>query len=94
MNTEPNNSTTNNCLENYKLERLLGQGSYAIVKLATDKINGSKVAIKTYEKQRLLDPRKMKNVRREISILKDTNHENIIKLHSTIETSKQVSKFT
>ncbi len=48
------------------------------------------MAIKTYEKQRLLDPRKMKNVKREISILQNTFHENIIKLHSTLETPTQV----
>jgi len=87
IHSEPN---TGNQLDNYRLERVIGQGSYAVVRLATDKTNATRVAIKTYEKQRLMDPRKMKNVRREISILKDTDHENIIKLLTTIETPKQV----
>ena len=85
------NLNSQNNLNNFKLDKVLGQGSYAIVKLAVDKNSNEKVAIKTYEKYKLIDPRKMKNVRREISILQSVNHPNIIGLHSTIENSKQVS---
>jgi len=59
--------------------------------LATDKQSTQQVAIKIYEKYRLADPRKMKNVRREISILQTLDHPNIIKLHQTIETSRQIN---
>lgn len=44
-----------------------------------------KVAIKTYEKYKLFDPQKKKNVSREIFILKKLNHQNIIKLIETID---------
>ena len=89
-----NNNRTNNeqCLDMYRFERILGQGSYAVVKLAVDKNTNEKVAIKTYEKLRLSDPRKMKNVRREISILQGLSHPNIIELYSSFETAKQVYK--
>jgi len=87
-----NNNQMNNeqCLDMYRFERILGQGSYAVVKLAVDKNTNEKVAIKTYEKLRLSDPRKMKNVRREISILQGLSHNNIIQLYSSFETPKQV----
>ena len=81
----PQHSTTN-----FKYERQLGQGAYAVVKLATDKSRNSKVAVKIYEKHDLSDPRRMKNVRREISILQDLDHPNIIKLIDNFETPKQV----
>ena len=34
----------------------LGQGSFAIVKLATERLNSRKVAIKIYDKVKLHDP--------------------------------------
>ena len=40
-----------------------------MVKLATDKDTGQKVVLKIYEKYKLLDKQKMKNVYREIKIL-------------------------
>ena len=69
---------------------MIGQGSYAVVKLALDKTSNEKVAIKIYEKYRLLDPRKMKNVRREIQILSCVNHPNVINMFSSFDTAKQV----
>lgn len=78
-------------MNNYRLDKVLGQGSYAVVKLAEDKNSSQQVAIKIYEKYKLSDPRKMKNVRREISILQIMDHPNIIKLHQTIESSRQIN---
>jgi len=78
-------------LNQYRIDKVLGQGSYAVVKLAIDKTDGKKVAIKTYEKYKLLDPRKMKNVRREISLLESMDHPHVIKMHGSVETPKQVS---
>jgi serine/threonine protein kinase len=63
----------------------LGTGSYATVKLAVDKKTQQKYAIKIYEKFKLSDQQKMKNVRREINILEKLNHKNIIKLFHTID---------
>jgi len=68
----------------------LGQGAYAVVKLAKDKSRNTKVAVKIYEKYNLSDPRRMKNVQREISILQELDHPNIIKLLDSFETPKQV----
>ena len=64
-----------------------------MVKLAVDKETNEKVAIKTYEKFKLNDVHKRKNVKREISILQSLDHPNIIKLHKTIDTVTQVLNF-
>jgi serine/threonine protein kinase len=48
------------------------------------------VAIKIYDKFKLLDPQKRKNVQREIAILEKMNHPCIIKLVETIENPKTV----
>lgn len=67
-----------------------GQGSYAVVKLAIDKLTNKQYAVKIYEKFKLVDPHKMNNVKREISILKGIDHPNIIKLFFACEDRRQV----
>ena len=74
----------------FKIEKLLGQGSYASVKLAFEKSTNKKVAIKIYEKYRLSDPHRMNNVKREISILKKMDHRNIIKLFYALDEKRQI----
>ena len=77
-------------LKDLRFDQILGQGAYAVVKLAFNRASGRFFAVKTYEKYKLADSAKMKNVRREISLLKDFDHPNIIKLYSSIETPRQV----
>lgn len=85
--TEPNQQ---NSLDDYTIGKLIGQGAYASVKLATHKTHNKKFAIKTYEKYRLLDPQKKKNVSREIKILSKLNHLNVVKLNEVIDSSKHL----
>lgn len=70
--------------------RILGKGSYAIVRLGVENNSSEKVAIKTYEKYKLFDPQKKKNVQREISILQKITHPNIIHLIKIIESPRTV----
>ena len=72
-------------IENYLITKELGKGSYAIVKLATHKITKQKFAIKIYSKVSLLDSQKRNTVKNEINILKQLNHENIMKLYEVID---------
>ena len=91
---KPVATTLPQTLKDLKFDKILGQGAYAVVKLALDKYSGRQVAVKTYEKVKLRDPAKMRNVKREIALLKEMNHPNVIKLHTSIETPKQVSHLT
>ena len=84
------NSTKNyfNLIDNYKMIKSLGKGSYGEVKLAIDKITREKYAIKIYPKKILDDPKKRKNIENEIKILKQLDNINIMKLHEVIKTDK------
>jgi MAP/microtubule affinity-regulating kinase len=77
-------------LEDFTLGKLIGTGAYASVKSAISKVEGKKFALKIYEKYRLADPSKKKNVGREIEILKKLDHPNIVKMFEVIETPKQL----
>ena len=48
------------------MSKEIGKGSYAIVKLAKDLETGEEVAIKIYDKSKLIDNLKKNNVKREI----------------------------
>lgn len=73
------------------LNHVIGQGSYATVKLAFDKETNKRVAIKTYEKFKLHDSHRRENVKREIAILNTMDHPSVIKLVKSIDTVTQVS---
>ncbi|CAD8156666.1 unnamed protein product [Paramecium pentaurelia] len=75
-------------IDNYILSKVLGLGSYAIVRLAQ---KGSQYcAIKTYEKAKINDQQKRKNVCREVKILSKLRHPNIIKFVVACETQVQL----
>ena len=78
-------------LENYILSRKIGQGTYASVRLGVHKPTRQQVAIKTYEKYRLNDPKKKNCVKNEIRVLRKLNHPHTIKLVEIINSAKQVS---
>jgi len=77
-------------IEDYKVDKQIGQGAYAVVRHATHIATNKKVAFKTYEKIKLLDPNRKKNVMREIDILGMLDHKNIVKLYETIDTARQL----
>jgi MAP/microtubule affinity-regulating kinase len=84
------NSTKNyfNKIDNYKMLKSLGKGSYGEVKLALEKITGIKYAIKIYSKKVFDDPKKKRNIENEIKILKQLDNINIMKLHEVIKTDR------
>jgi serine/threonine protein kinase len=60
------------------------------VKQAVHRATGLELAIKVYEKYKLMDTTKKKSVLKEINALMKLNHPNIMKLHDVIETPKQI----
>ncbi len=82
---------TENCpSDKFSYEKIIGVGAYSKVKLAVEKATGKKVAVKIYEKAKLTDPQKFKNVQREIEILKGMTHESVVQFYSHFETFRQV----
>lgn len=74
----------------FTYDKVIGAGTFACVRMAVEKKTGRKVAVKIYEKIKLLDPEKLNNVRNEIEILKGIEHENIIRLLRGFETFRQI----
>ncbi len=77
-------------IENYILGKELGKGSFALVRSAINKITKQKYAIKIYPKINLLSLEKRNSIKNEISVLKQLNHENIMKLYEVIDSPKNI----
>jgi hypothetical protein len=72
-------------IDEYSIIKELGKGSYASVKLAFNKVNKNKYAIKIYSKKALSDPQKKDTVNNEIALLKQIDNINIVKLYEVID---------
>ena len=75
---------------NFILGKSLGKGTFGKVKIGTHKITGEKVAIKILLKEKLIDNIDKTRMMREIKILKNTFHFNIIKIYEVIETETSI----
>ncbi|CAK9303408.1 unnamed protein product [Gordionus sp. m RMFG-2023] len=71
------------------LERTIGKGNFAVVKLGIHCVTKIKVAIKIIDKSRL-DPDNLSKIYREIQILKILRHPHIIRLYQVMETEKMI----
>jgi tRNA A-37 threonylcarbamoyl transferase component Bud32 len=79
-----------NSIQDYTIGKSIGQGAYATVKEAVHKITGKKMAVKIYDKFKLLDAQRKKSVLNEIKILKRLDHKNIVQIYDSIDNSKQL----
>ncbi len=77
-------------LEAYSLGGQIGQGAYAVVRSGMHKASGRRVAVKVYEKYKLLSSQRKNCVSREIRLLKKLDHPNIVKLYETIDTPREL----
>ncbi|XP_059402935.1 serine/threonine-protein kinase SIK2-like isoform X1 [Carassius carassius] len=73
----------------YDIERTLGKGNFAVVKLARHRITKSEVAIKIIDKTQL-DAVNLEKVYREVEIMKLLDHPHIIKLYQVMETKNML----
>ncbi|KAM5281281.1 serine/threonine-protein kinase SIK1 [Ctenodactylus gundi] len=69
----------------YDVERTLGKGNFAVVKLARHRVTKTQVAIKIIDKTRL-DSSNLEKIYREVQLMKLLNHPHIIKLYQVMET--------
>jgi serine/threonine protein kinase len=68
----------------------IGRGAYGSVRDGIHKPTGHKVAIKVYEKYKLIDPQRKRCLQKEIKVLSKLSHPNIVKLFEVIETNREV----
>jgi serine/threonine protein kinase len=76
----------------YEFERVIGKGNFAVVKLANHTITNVKVAVKIIDKTRL-DVENRRKVAREVEIMKQLDHPNIIQLFQVMETAHHMTAF-
>lgn len=81
-------SSDEHVLNKYDLGRTLGDGNFAIVRQAKLKSAPSEYALKVIDKPKLKGKEHM--VENEIEIMKDCNHQNIVKLYEEYETSDKI----
>ncbi len=74
--------------EKYKIGKKLGEGSYGEVYLSTDKKTNKKVAIKVVPKNKSHINESNPDIVNEIEILKNLEHQNIVKIYEFFEGKK------
>ena len=70
----------------FVLGEKLGQGTFGIVVLATHQLTKEKVAVKILEKEKIIQEADKTRIEREIKILKNLRHNNIVHLYDIKET--------
>lgn len=83
------NATT---LKQYEISVQIGQGAYGIVKRASRRSDGTKVALKQYDKAKLCqDQNRVESLRAEITTLGLLDHPGIMKLYDAIDSGNKIS---
>uniref|UniRef100_A0A158P7N6 SNF-related serine/threonine-protein kinase n=1 Tax=Angiostrongylus cantonensis TaxID=6313 RepID=A0A158P7N6_ANGCA len=73
----------------YDLEHTIGQGHFAVVKLARHVFTGERVAVKIIDKSNL-DCESMEHVMQEVRCMKLVQHANIVRLYEVIDTKTKL----
>lgn len=77
-------------IEDYTFGQVIGKGAYAEVKECIHRRTGNKVAIKAYDRYKLIDIQRRRQAMREIKLMSKAEHPNIVKLIESIDTLKYV----
>ena len=85
-----NITTNSDDINNYKIDKKIGEGRFSKVYLAYHKLTSEKVAIKIIFKNKNKSPDFLDRIKSEIEILKKVKHNNISKLFSVIETEERI----
>lgn len=84
----PQNNPYSYTIDNFKIEKTIGEGTFGKVKLGVHIPTGEKVAIKILEKDKIQDNEDLERITREIKFLKILKHPNIIQIFQIIEDKK------
>nr|BCU41348.1 calcium-dependent protein kinase [Gentiana scabra] len=77
--------------QRYTIGKLLGHGQFGYTFVATDNCNGDRVAVKRIDKNKMVQPIAVEDVKREVKILKAlTGHENVVQFYNAFEDDSYV----
>lgn len=76
--------------EDYKFGRMLGEGAYAVVRLAYKKSEGLNYAAKIYDKSKLVDEHRRSSVCREVMLMQKLKHKFCVEFVEAFETDHHV----
>ncbi|XP_021274833.1 calcium-dependent protein kinase 28-like isoform X2 [Herrania umbratica] len=75
----------------YTIGKLLGHGQFGYTYVATDRANGDRVAVKKIEKNKMVLPIAVEDVKREVKILEALKgHENVVQFYNAFEDDSYV----
>ena len=78
-------------LNNYILQgKVLGSGAFAIVRTAIQSTTGKHVAIKTYDKLRIIDEVTLNGIDRECKLMSEVQHEHVVRFIEKIESTRHI----
>ena len=80
--------TSNETIGNYKIKEVIGEGTFSKVKLGINTITKEKVAIKILEKSKIIEKDDLERIFREMKIIKQLNHQNIVKVYEIFENNE------
>ncbi|MFS7988165.1 putative protein kinase CAMK-CAMKL-CHK1 family [Helianthus anomalus] len=87
---EPPSPAEKTLFKRYEISYLLGYGAFAKVYYARDAHNNEHVAIKAINKQKIIKGGLTANVKREISIMRQLRHPNIVRLREVLANKKKI----
>ena len=77
-------------LDKYENIKYLGKGTFGVVRLYQDKLTKEKVAIKIINKKKILNIQYEAIIKRELNILQNIHHINIINTKQILDDSKNI----
>ena len=93
-NNSENEESKNKIICDFIIRQIIGEGTFATVRLAINRQTGEKVAIKIIEKNKISHEEDKIRMKREIEVLKKLRHPNIVHLYSVIDTEEKIYLIT
>ena len=93
-NIEINIKDTKELFKEYTVLKKIGKGTFGLVVLAIHIQTNEKVAIKILEKEKIIGKSDFERIKREIQILKNLRHNNIVQLYNVIDTQMHIYLIT
>ena len=74
----------------YRIGKVLGKGHFGSVSLATHRVTGRMYAIKCLEKRKMLTPKLVNNLDKEIRVMRMVRHANIVRCHQVVHAPRHI----